>query len=76
MELLETGAGDAALENAKVLLCIDIERLLVDMGDEEVVVLKVVGLIARRKIRLVVHCDWRREPPKGVTRHKRSPRGA
>jgi hypothetical protein len=61
MELFETGAGDAALENAEILLCVDIERLLVDVGDEEVVALKVVGLIARRKIRLPrIHCDWLR----------------
>jgi hypothetical protein len=58
MEFLKTRTGDAALEDTKILLCIYIERLFVDVGDKEVVGLKVVGLIARRKIRLGIHCDW------------------
>ena len=30
MQLLKPGSGDSALENAKVLFCVYVERLLVD----------------------------------------------
>ena len=76
MDLVEAGAGDSALQDAKILLGIDVEGLVVErllcwvlvVVEEGIVVLVVV-----QEVELIVdggiHCDWWRQAPAAIRSH-------